>query len=65
MYVCLCRAVTDKEIKEKSKASRCPTADLLKKLGVGIDCGACLRQAEEVASEGQVPQAARTNRQKS
>jgi bacterioferritin-associated ferredoxin len=45
MYVCLCRAITDKEIKEKSKIYSCPTPELLKKLGVGTDCGACVQQA--------------------
>lgn len=44
MYVCICRGITDKDIK-KALITQSNTKDVLKSLGVGSDCGQCVIQA--------------------
>lgn len=45
MYVCVCRAITEDQLIELSQNGRLSTKDVLKKLGVGNDCGVCLTDA--------------------
>ncbi len=51
MYVCVCKAVTDSQIKraidEGANSRRC----LYKSLGVGGDCGKCNLQVKEILVE--------------
>ncbi|MCY4644278.1 MAG: (2Fe-2S)-binding protein [Bacteriovoracales bacterium] len=44
MYICLCHAITEKDIQEASM-DKGPAQEVLGRLGVGKDCGACLSQA--------------------
>lgn len=44
MYVCVCKAITDKQIEEATKTSA-SFAEACKKLGVGSECGVCLQDA--------------------
>jgi bacterioferritin-associated ferredoxin len=41
MYVCVCKAVTDTQIKHAIDAGVSSRRDLFKCLGVGGDCGKC------------------------
>jgi len=43
MYICICKGITEDKIRAAIKHSHSPNAkDVLKKLGVGSDCGTCL-----------------------
>lgn len=41
MYVCVCKAVTDTQIKRAINEGVCSRRELFKCLGVGGDCGKC------------------------
>ena len=41
MYICICKGITEENVKNALKGSP-KTQDVLKKLGVGDDCGTCL-----------------------
>jgi len=41
MYVCICRAVTDRQIRAAAEAGVRTMRDLRKALGVCSDCGKC------------------------
>ena len=47
MYVCVCNAITDKQIRKAAESGARNVRDLQRKLGVATGCGSC----EEVASE--------------
>ena len=43
MYVCICKGITEQQIiDELNKAPAHSSKDVLKRLGVGSDCGTCL-----------------------
>ena len=44
MYICICKGITEEKIKTALKGAA-KTKDVLKKLGVGDDCGVCLINA--------------------
>lgn len=46
MYVCLCKGVTDNMLRS-TKKSGLSNKEILKKFGVGSDCGICLISALE------------------
>lgn len=48
MYVCLCHAITDTQIKQAVDQGDTSLADLKKRLGVGSQCGKCTRMASEI-----------------
>lgn len=54
MYICICKGITDKDIKNVM-TSHHNTRDILKALGVGSDCGQCVVEAIEVIKEEQGP----------
>lgn len=63
MYVCICRAVTDHQIREAVREGECCSMrDLQRCLGVGTQCGRCARDARELLletlSESETTQAA-------
>lgn len=41
MYVCVCQAVTDREIHQAAKNGAKTLRDLRRDLGVSVDCGLC------------------------
>lgn len=56
MYVCICSAVTDRQIREAAQAGARTLKDLGRDLGVGRSCGlcaSCARSCLESASEFQ------------
>lgn len=62
MYVCLCQAVTDRDIHQAVKDGARTLRDLRRDLKVSVDCGLCascarecLKAANEDFSETQQP----------
>jgi len=48
MYVCLCHAVTDTQIKEAVSRGDISLADVKQRLGVGSRCGKCTKMASQI-----------------
>lgn len=51
MYVCVCKAVTDGQIKEAAAQGCCSMRDLRNEFGVATQCGRCAITAKEVLNE--------------
>jgi len=47
MYVCVCNAVTERQVKEAIDAGATTVKALSRQLGVGSQCGACVSCAKE------------------
>ncbi|MCK9394120.1 MAG: (2Fe-2S)-binding protein [Methylobacter sp.] len=47
MYVCVCQAVTDREIHQAARDGARTLRDLRRDLGVGVDCGRCVSCARQ------------------
>ena len=54
MYVCVCNAVTENQVREALEEVGGSVAYLRTKLGVGACCGSCVEVAEELINEKQV-----------
>lgn len=54
MYVCICNAVTDKQIRAKAREGCCSLRELSKETGCGSTCGKCARHAREILAEEMV-----------
>ncbi|WP_374090880.1 bacterioferritin-associated ferredoxin [Methylomicrobium lacus] len=52
MYVCVCKAVTDTQIKKAIDNGLCTRRQLFECFGVGGDCGKCNRQVKELLDAG-------------
>lgn len=51
MYICICNAITDKQILD-AQAQGCDSIDdVMKDLGVGSSCGRCVTKAENLLIE--------------
>jgi bacterioferritin-associated ferredoxin len=55
MYVCICKAVTDGQIREAISQGACTRKDLSACLSVGRDCGKCNPEVRELLNQ-HVPQ---------
>jgi bacterioferritin-associated ferredoxin len=53
MYICLCNAVTEREVRECAGRGATSLDDLTRQLGVGAGCGRCRECAMEVLEEMQ------------
>jgi bacterioferritin-associated ferredoxin len=51
MYVCVCQAVTDRQIREAAQSGARTLKDLRRDLGVTRDCGRCASCARECLRE--------------
>lgn len=51
MYVCVCKAVTDRQIREAAMGGARTLKDLRRDLGVTSDCGRCASCARECLKE--------------
>ena len=51
MYICICNAVTDRQVKECARDGAKSLEDLTLKLGVGAGCGRCRECALELLRE--------------
>lgn len=59
MYVCVCKAVTDGQIREAVDQGCCTMRCLRNELGVATQCGRCAVTAREVLDEALAEQACR------
>ena len=48
MYVCLCKAVTDRQIKEFVNGGAGSFEEVCKQLGVAMQCGKCSQLAQTI-----------------
>jgi len=51
MYICVCKAVTDKQIKTAIESGHCSRRQLSKCLGVGSVCGKCSHHVSQLLNE--------------
>ncbi|MDB2374699.1 (2Fe-2S)-binding protein [Gammaproteobacteria bacterium] len=51
MYVCICRQVTDNQIRETCKSGCGSFSDLRAQLGVASECGRCSKLARSIVKE--------------
>lgn len=51
MYVCICRQVTDNQLREFCRDRDASMAEVRAELGVGSDCGRCGKYARQIVSE--------------
>ena len=51
MYVCICKAVTDRQIREAVSEGAATMRDLRRELGVCAGCGKCGRDARVILRE--------------
>jgi bacterioferritin-associated ferredoxin len=48
MYVCLCKAVTDRQIRDAINGGCCSFSEVRKTLGVATECGKCGQHAKSI-----------------
>jgi bacterioferritin-associated ferredoxin len=53
MYICICNAITDKQIRRAAKAGVTSMSALQAELGVATGCGSCRDAASSILSECQ------------
>lgn len=53
MYICICKAVTDKQIRRAAAKGVDNLYELRERLGVGSGCGGCADKAEDILNECQ------------
>ena len=51
MYVCICNAITDKQIRAAAEDGATDLWRLQRKLGVASGCGSCKEAASEILAE--------------
>jgi bacterioferritin-associated ferredoxin len=51
MYVCVCSAVTDDEIRAEIRSGACTMRDLRQRLGIAMQCGRCIQCAQAILTE--------------
>jgi bacterioferritin-associated ferredoxin len=51
MYVCVCNAITDKQIRRAARNGVSTLYELRGTLGVAAGCGSCARTAEDILDE--------------
>ena len=51
MYVCICNAITDKQIRKAAESGVEDLWDLQRELGVAAGCGSCKEMASEILRE--------------
>lgn len=51
MYVCLCNAVTDNQIREAVAQGTCTYKELRKNLGIAGQCGKCGKCAKKILNQ--------------
>ena len=55
MYVCICNAITDKQIRRAAAGGVADLYELREHLGVASTCGSCADQAQSILSEASQP----------
>ncbi len=54
MYICLCNAVTERQVRECARGGCNSLDELSSQLGVGTCCGRCCQAAKEILDEKRV-----------
>jgi len=54
MYICICKSVTDKQIRRAAATGVDNLYELREALGVGAGCGSCTGVAQEILQENGV-----------
>ena len=55
MYICICNAITERDVRECALRGCCSLDELSVELGVGTGCGRCRMVAKEILNESQSP----------
>lgn len=50
MYVCICNAITDKQLEDAQKSAK-TLREIYNNLGLGSECGACLQEAIQMINK--------------
>jgi bacterioferritin-associated ferredoxin len=56
MYVCICRAVSEKAVKREISAGACSVRALKDRLGLGSVCGRCVPDARSMIQQASAQQ---------
>ncbi len=51
MYICICKAVTDRQIQHAIDNGLCTRRQLFECFGVGGDCGKCCKDVKELLAQ--------------
>ena len=51
MYICICNAVTERDVRECARRGCCSLDELSVELGVGTGCGRCREVAKEILDQ--------------
>ena len=51
MYVCICRQITDTQIRDMCRGGSNTLSEIRAKLGVASECGKCSKHARSIVSE--------------
>lgn len=51
MYVCICRGITEKQLRQIAQQQPCSVQELSAVTGVGSDCGCCMEYACQVLQD--------------
>ncbi len=51
MYVCICRQITDNQIRDLCRGGANSMTDIRDKLGVASECGKCSKLARTIVNE--------------
>jgi len=51
MYVCICRQITDQQIRDVCRDGKARMSDIRAHLGVASECGKCGQHARAIISE--------------
>lgn len=51
VYVCICRGVTEKQIRQVTQQQGCSMQELAVSMGIGADCGCCKEYACQLLEE--------------
>jgi bacterioferritin-associated ferredoxin len=50
MYVCICKAITDKQLEDAQKSCK-SMREICNNLGLGSECGACIQDAVDFVNK--------------
>jgi bacterioferritin-associated ferredoxin len=51
MYICICNAITERQVRDCAHSGACSVDQLTSELGVGAGCGRCLECAGDLLRE--------------
>ncbi|MBP9722975.1 MAG: (2Fe-2S)-binding protein [Gammaproteobacteria bacterium] len=55
MYICICKQVTDKQLREAITKGACTIEEIRACLGASSECGSCLDSIHQIIAEYAVP----------